>query len=269
MLVWGGGGVMDGGWTGDACLKLERTNAAFSTTRWTLLGRLREGTEAEQREAEAEIACVYWPPVYGALRRMGRGREEASELAQAFFAEVMIRRGLPDSADVGRGRMRTLVLSALRNFLIDQHRRAATERSGAGVDLGMLEREDEFLTDASGQTPDEVFDRRWAISLVERSLRRCEEHCVATGKSRNWEAFAARVVLPATGGCQPASLDDLAARLGFENRADAAAAVQTVKRRVTIILRELLAEETLTEEHAEEDFRYVVGLLGSGVGRPS
>src|ERR1041384_7929473 len=73
---------------------LERTNAAFGTTRWTLLERLCDGTEQQRREAMNEVIVAYWPPVYAAVRRMGRGREEAAEVTQAFFADVMLERAL-------------------------------------------------------------------------------------------------------------------------------------------------------------------------------
>jgi hypothetical protein len=133
--------------------------------------------------------------------------------------------------------------------------------AGAG-----FEREEEFLAAVPDASADEIFDRRWALALVERALRRCEEHYRQTGKGRNWEAFAARVLVPAVGNCQPVPLAELASTLGFTKAADAAAAVQTVKRLVITILRELTAETVTDEAIQETEFECLDDLLRQAGG---
>jgi RNA polymerase sigma-70 factor (ECF subfamily) len=244
-------------------MTLDHSHAGFVTTRWTLLGRLREGDEGARRQAMEEIVLAYWPAVYAAVRRTGRGRDEAAEVTQAFFADVMIERGLLLHADTARGRLRTLILTALRNYMTDQHRRGPLGREARTIQLGDLVREEESLVAAPDESPDDAFDRRWALALVERALARCEAHYRETGKLRNWDAFVARVLDPARCGRPPVPLAALASRLGFGGAPDVAAAVQTVKRLVTTALRALVAESVEDADAGENEYRRVEELLSN------
>ncbi len=231
---------------------LERTGARFQPTRWTLVDALRDNDDDGRRRAMEELVRLYWPAVYGFLRRSGKARDAAAECTQAFFADVVLRRGLFETADAARGRLRTLVLAALKRHLIDLHRStSASERRRAwGVDVGMLDAEDDAhgRCPASGdESPDTFFVRRWAVAQLEEAMRRCERHFRSTGKARHWELFEARVVQPAVGAVEARPLAEAAAALGFRSAADGAAAVQVVRKRMLA----LLAEVTLEADESE------------------
>jgi hypothetical protein len=164
-------------------------------------------------------------------------------------------------ADQARGRLRTLILTALKNFTVDQHRRAGARADPGVVTLSDLDAEETIFAPPPNADPDAAFDRRWALAQLHEALARGEAHFRASNKARSWEAFAARIVAPAIGTCPPVPLARVAQELGFANSADAAAAVQTVKKRVLAILRELAAEVTENAADAEAEYERVVALL--------
>ncbi len=226
---------------------LERTGAGFQPTRWTLVDALHNGSGAARERAMDELVRLYWPAVYGFLRRSGKPREEAAECTQAFFAEVILRRRLFEHADEARGRLRTLVLTALKRHLIDRQRSAAASEvlRAWSVDVNQLDAEDNAharCPELADESPDAFFERRWAVAQLEEALRRCEQHFRGTGKSAHWELFAARVVHPAVSAVEPRPLAETAAALGFRSAADAAAAVQVVRKRMLAVLGALEQE---------------------------
>ena len=241
----------------------EVVGAGFATTRWTLVGDLRSDDESVRRAAGERLASVYWPAVYAAARRLAHTRDEAADLTQGFFAEVVLGRRLFLEADPARGRLRSLVLAALRRYATDQWRRGRARAKT--VPLGDFDREEGLGVEGGAG---EAFDRRWVLSLVEEALRRCEAH-FAAGKPGHWALFEARVVRPAVGGCPAGDLCEEARALGFSSAPAAAAAVQTVKRRLEAVLREVVAETLTNGADAEEEYRLVRALLEGPAGRPA
>lgn len=246
---------------GDFIMSLERTNAPFRTTQWTLISALSGADEKARGAAMEALAERYWPPVYAALRRMGKGREEAAEITQAFFAEVVLQRALFDRAAPERGRLRSLVLAALKRFLIDRARRRAARGGGRMVALEALEREEAMVAASGGLEMEQVFERRWALATFEEALRRCERHFISNGRAGHWSVFEARIVRPALGGVEARALREVSAEAGFRTPADAAAAVQVVKARLLALVLEVAAETVEDAAEAERESEEVLGLL--------
>lgn len=214
-----------------------RAGARFVTTRWSLVDRARTGTPGERSEAMNEIARTYWPPVYGFLRARGVSTHEAADLTQAFFADVIVRRALLQSAKGGK--LRALMMASLRNYVVDQARRELV-RGGRVTHTSInTEAGEAMLTGSVTKDAEGVFGEAWTAAEVAESLRRCEVYWRERHKPAHWEAFEARVARPAFTGVDPVPLDDLAPRLGFACAADAAAAVQVVKKRFKTILEEI------------------------------
>lgn len=226
---------------------LERTHARFEDTRWSLIDGLRRDDAAVRERAATELARQYWPAIYGYLRRSGRGREESTEITQAFFAEVILARGLFERADASKGHLRSLVVSSLKRYVIDQARAGESQVSRR---VWSLQDGDAEAEDAShpaskanqGESPESFFDRRWAIAQLEEALCRCETHFRDTGKPRHWELFAARVLRPAIHLSRPPHLAEVALVLGYPTAADGAAAVQVVRKRLLAYLDQVVAE---------------------------
>jgi RNA polymerase sigma-70 factor (ECF subfamily) len=236
-------------------MNLQQTHARFGTTSWTLVGALRDENDQQQEAARDLVITLYWPPVYASLRRMGHNRERAAELTQAFFVEVVIGRGLLDQADAARGRLRSLLLTALKRFAIDQHRRQCARPDGDGLSLENLEREEGFLAREPARDADEVFERRWAVAVLEEALVRCERSCREAGLEKHWAAFEAFIVQPSIGAVEPPSLSRLADELGFASATHVASAMKVVRKRMKLLLREVVAE-TADDDPADQQAEY-------------
>jgi len=234
---------------------MEQTGASFVTTCWTLIDRARSGDEETRRAAAEECARLYWPPVYACARRLTRTRDEALDLTQAFFADVVLARGLFDRADRATGSARSLVRAALKRFATDQWRRGQARGQGMLVSGEAIEREEGLARD---EDPGTAFDRRWALSMFEEAMRRCETHFEHAGRARHWRLFEARVVRES-----PVPLSEAATAHGFDSAPLAAAAVQTVKRRLDAILREVVAETARDQREATSEFEQVLALLAA------
>lgn len=216
-----------------------QSDAPFQRTNWTLLSALREGDEAARERANAVLCERYWAPVYAYLRREGRRPEAAAELAQAFFVEVVQTRGLWDRADQSRGRLRSLLLTALQNYCRSVRRRERS-RDIAVRELAELRRSVADAPDASAART--VFEREWGRATVGEAVRRCEAHFVRAGRSGHWRLFETCYLLPAMGHASRPEMDRAATEAGFESAAGASAALQVVRTRFRALLAEVVAE---------------------------
>jgi hypothetical protein len=212
--------------------------AGFETTPWTQILAARGGTPTEQTQLLEDLSRRYWAAAYAYLRRRGVDREQAGELTQAFFADVVLGRDLFERAVPERGSLRGLMRRSLGNYVIDAHRREVARGSDRRVPVEQVDREEALLARHEKLTADELFERRWRMAVLDGALRQCREHFERNGTARNWAVFEARVLTPSIGAADPPPLAHLADQHGFRNAADAAAAVQTVKRRLNAILAE-------------------------------
>lgn len=241
-------------------MNLQQTHARFSTTSWTLMGALRDQGD-ERDEAINLIITRYWPPVYASLRRMGHGRDRAAEITQAFFVDVVIGRRLLDQADARRGRLRSLLLTALKRYVIDCHRRADARPDGNGLSLEDLQREEGFLARESSRDVDEIFERRWAMAVLEEALVRCERSCREVGLDKHWAAFEAFIVQPSIGAVEPPALSRLADELGFPSATHVASAMKVVRKRMKLMLREVAAETADDPADQQAEYDRIIALL--------
>src|SRR5262245_33420534 len=102
---------------------MEHSDAGFPATRWSLIDALVNGADSERERAMKLLAQTYWPAIYAYLRHTGKSQHDALELSQGFFAEVVLQRKLFEKADSSCGSLRSFVLTALKRFAIDRHRR--------------------------------------------------------------------------------------------------------------------------------------------------
>lgn len=228
---------------------LENTAAVFGTTHWSLVDAL-DGVGPPAADARSELARIYWPAVYAYYRRRGIGKEAAAEMTQGFFCDVIEARGLFESADQSRGRLRGLVCAAARNYAIDRHRADRPSKGGLRLDESALTDAEASLDDDPSLSAERAFDRAWGVARLREALRRCEAHFVRSGKAAHWHAFEARHLTPAIGNAQPPQMVDLALELGFDKPGDVASAVQVVRKRLVAVLQELTAGEGEQDDSA-------------------
>ena len=176
------------------------------------------GGSAPAREALETLCRAYWPAVHAYIRRTGQPPETARDLTQAFFAQLLAG-GCLQAADRTRGRFRTYLLTLVRHFLADAHDRANAQKRGGGdmlLSLDELAAEGERPFEPSGgRTPEEEFDRRWALAAVDNALRQLRTEAERAGQGELFTALQSHLAGEASHG----SLVTVARRFGLEDGA--------------------------------------------------
>ena len=228
----------------------------FATTRWSLIAAARPGA-TDAREALAALCQAYWGPLYAYIRRQGHPHERAQDLTQDFFADLLAR---DDLADVGpeRGRFRTFLLVACRNFLSNQHDREQALKRGGGrrvLSLDFADAERRYATEpAHEQTAERLFERRWALALLEQVLSRLRLEYVNADKGDLFDRLKESIV-----GGAAESHAQAAAALGMRE-----GAVRVAAHRLRGRYRELLREEiarTVDDGDVEDEVRALFAAL--------
>jgi len=148
--------------------------AAFTTTHWSVVLEAQGESPAAQ-EALEKLCRTYWQPIYGFVRRQGVGSEEAKDLTQEFFALLLERRNL-NAVRQEKGRLRSYLLASLKYFLANEHNRATAIKRGAGQRLipleDLCERERVGFEPSDTLAADQIYERRWALSVLDQVLAR-------------------------------------------------------------------------------------------------
>jgi len=225
----------------------------FKTTRWSMVNAAGHSSNPKAAKALAELCQIYWPPLYGYLRGRGLDREAAQDLTQGFFARVLERHDLR-AADPGRGRFRAFLLTALKRYVINEHERATTARRGGGampLSLDFEDAERSFSVEhRDDETPERVFDRKWASIALDRALGRLHDESHQTGRSD-----VADTLIPylTDTGNLPA-YREVAAALGLSEGA-VKVAVHRLRQRFGEILRLEIGETVVSPAEVEEEMR--------------
>jgi RNA polymerase sigma-70 factor (ECF subfamily) len=217
-------------------------------------------TSTESRRALESLCAAYWPPVYAHLRRSGRNGEDASDLTQEFFARLLAGDTL-NHADAARGRFRSYLLGALKHFLADQHDRTSAQKRGGGREIFSLDAitgEDSYAWEpADNRTPDQLFERRWALALMARVLKRLEEECSLAGKA----ALFARLKGFLTEGTTTTTYPEVAAAALDMTEANVRMTVTRLRRRYGELVRAEVARTVSSPEEVEDEMRHLLQVL--------
>ena len=163
-----------------------RRSGRFATTRWSLVLAAGHQSHAQSSEALASLCETYWYPVYAFVRRQGYSADDSADLTQEFFARVLEKNYFRD-ADPARGRFRAFLCAAVRHFLSNERDRARTLKRGGPlppISLDAEHAEGRYLLEPRDDlTPEKLFDRRWALLLLERAINRLRDEHAAAGKT--------------------------------------------------------------------------------------
>jgi DNA-directed RNA polymerase specialized sigma24 family protein len=160
----------------------------FPTTQWNLVLLAGESLAQQSREALETLCRTYWYPLYAFVRRQGYSPDEAQDLTQGFFARLLEKRYLRDYQRE-RGRFRTFLLASLQHFLANERDWARAQKRGGGVatlplDAVVQDGENRYsLEPRSSLTPEKIFERQWALTLLDRVLLRLQGESVQAGNS--------------------------------------------------------------------------------------
>jgi RNA polymerase sigma-70 factor (ECF subfamily) len=211
----------------------------------------------EAGRALALLCENYWFPLYAFVRRAGRSAEDAQDLTQEFFARLMAQ-GAIAKADRQKGKFRTFLLAALKHFLADERDRACSLKRGGGrtvISLDSLDAETRYrLEPASDLTPEKMFEKQWALSLLERVLTRLDAE-MAAGKPALFAALKETLT-----GIRPTTYAAIGVELGMTEGAVKVAA-HRMRRRCRALLREEIAQTVPDAGEIGDEIRYLLSCL--------
>jgi len=231
---------------------------AFTTTHWSVVLEAQGESPAAQ-EALEKLCCTYWRPIFAFLRRQGIGPTEAEDITQGFFAELLERRSL-EAVRKEKGRLRSFLLGGLKYFLANEQRRAMAIKRGKGQRLIPLE---ELRADArieiepaDPKTAEMIYERRWALTVLERVLSRLKDEYVAADNAALFDSL--KELLPD----EPGSLSqaEIAVRLGMTENA-LRQAFYRFRQRYQVLLRDEIANTVATPGDIEDELRHLITVL--------
>jgi RNA polymerase sigma factor (sigma-70 family) len=218
------------------------------------------GDEKLRDAAWGHFCSAYWYPVYAFIRRRGESPEEASDLTQAFFARLIEQDWL---AQVERREVRfsTLLITILKNFLIKQHRREVAQKRGGGenpVPLDLAQAESWFGAEPStAETPETLFEKRWAHAVMEAALNRLREECLATGKTKMFELLSPFLSREPSSGDYEAAAE----KMGIATRS-VAVAVHRLRADYRAMVREEVSAGLRDGKRVNEEMQSLATALG-------
>ena len=235
---------------GDDYTRIGGSGRRFPSTHWTVIQDVCPGDDAHSQRIIGGLLGDYWKPVYCYLRRRGYSNEESKDLTQGFFQEVVLSRDLIQRAEPARGRFRTLLLSALNNYLANVHRGATAQKRIPRHKLVPLEQADAgALPDVVRTiTSDESFHYAWISELLDRMLEEGEADCCRHDMAVHWNLFEDRVLRPMLEGKTPPPLVQLCARYGIEEATKASNMIFAVKRRLQGALKRYIRQSVASDD---------------------
>jgi len=237
----------------------------FLTTHWTLIEQIKSGQDKD-RALIGLLLDRYWKPVYCYLRRKGYDNEQAKDLTQGFFHEVVLNRELVHKADPSRGRFRSLLLVALNRYVVNV-RQSQTARSCIPPDkLVSLDiiTPPELPQTVTESTPEDFYNYTWVSALLDQVLSEVEAGCQKDGLATHWEVFYARVVQPSLTGSAAPSLEELSLKYNIKDEKTASNMVITVKRRFRSTLEQHIRVTVVTDDLLEEELAEIMQFLPEG-----
>ena len=237
----------------------------FSTTRWSVV-LAAQGHDTVPAQAALGALCeTYWYPLYAYVRRRGHSPHDAQDLTQAFFEKLLEKNYL---ADVVRekGKFRAFLIASLKHFLANEWDRARAAKRGGGktpISLDDTDTEARYrLEPVDTMTADRIFERRWAMTLLDEVLKRLRDELEQEGKLEVYEEM--RECL--TAGKSSVPYAELGERLGMTEGA-ARAAAHRLRGRYRELLREEIAQTVAGPAEVDDEIRHLFAALGSGSGR--
>lgn len=229
----------------------------FPTTQWSLIVRAGGEDPLEREKALTEICTNYWPPVYAFIRSQGNSPHDAEDLTQAFFEELIDRNDFA-KASASRGRLRNYLLTAAKNQLNSVHRKGKRQKRGGGAPVLSIDARDaegrclipEPIDDFS---PEKVFDRQWAITVLEQVVNAIAARYEAKGQARLFEALRPFI----SSAENPTPQSQLARELGMTDQA-LRVAIHRLRRRYGESLRETVRATIGREDSVEDEIRHLL-----------
>jgi RNA polymerase sigma-70 factor (ECF subfamily) len=231
----------------------------FRTTHWSLVLAAGGSSSPQAVKALDELCRTYWNPLYFYIRRRGNAEHDAKDLTQGFFAELLRRESL-GQVTPGPAKFRSFLLASLNNFLADEHARATALKRGGGqsvISFDAQEAEQSYqLEPVDGATPESLFDRQWAVAVLNSALMRLEQEFVQSGRAALFQSLRGHIVETAPSQ----SYAEIAVELGTTEEAVKKSA-QRLRRRFQEVIREEIGATGASPAEIEEELRYLGSVI--------
>ena len=236
--------------------------AVFRTTQWTQVLSAR-GDSPEAQAALSELCAAYYAPVFAFIRRAAPGEDAARDLTQEFFARLLARHGL-DTVDRGRGRFRSFLLGAVKHFLADMRDHARRRKRHSGKTPLPLDAATDTspgleLPDPRAPGPDREFDRKWALTLLERALAALAQEHADAGQARQFDALKPWL----TGDTENLAQADAARELGL-NEGAVKVAIHRLRRRFRDLVKGEISRTLPDPAQLRDELACLMAALGGG-----
>jgi RNA polymerase sigma-70 factor (ECF subfamily) len=233
--------------------------ATFVTTQWTQVLEAR-GDSPAARAALSDLCAAYYAPVFAFIRRSEPDEESARDLTQEFFARLLARQGIA-SVDPQRGRFRSFLLGAVKHFLADMRDHTHRLKRGAGKPLESIEPGTDTspglqLADPNAPSPDREFDRKWALTLLDRALAALAQEHETAGKAGHFEALKPWL----SGDTENISQAEAAVRLGL-NEGAVKVAIHRLRRRFREVIKAEIGQTVSDRAQVDLELHYLLEVL--------
>jgi RNA polymerase sigma factor (sigma-70 family) len=232
----------------------------FATTHWTVVLAAGRRHTPQSDHALEELCRSYWFPLYAYVRRRGHAKEEAEDLVQAFFARFLAKNYL-EGLSAERGRFRAFLLASLKHFLANEWDKSQRQKRGGGathLSLDWQTADSKFQVAATSEpSPDQAFDREWALALLSKVIERLQAECAADGKAKLFEQLK---VFLAEGKGETAQTE-VAKALGMGEGA-VRVAVHRLRKRYRQLLRDEIANTLSEPSMVDEEIGALFGAFG-------
>jgi len=229
----------------------------FPTTRWTLVVAAGDRQRKETRSALVSLCENYWYPLYAYLRRRGYPADQAQDLTQDFFVRVLEGRYL-DRADPEKGRFRSFILTSLKFFVADEADRQRAQKRGGGsvLPLEFSSGEERYQREpAHAETPERIFERRWALSVLDRVVEKLRDEFVHHGRPDHFDRLKVFLL-----GRTDAPYAALAREMSTSEGA-LKVAIHRLRKRYRELFRQEIADTVADPADVESELRFLAAAL--------
>ena len=231
----------------------------FLTTHWSLVEEASSAGEQKRRALIGVLLNRYWKPVYCYLRRKGHDNEQAKDLTQGFFHEVVLGRKLIQRADPCKGRFRSFLLSALNRYLIDVREAERAQKRISKESTVALEIADppEVPAGVARLAAEETFNYAWVSALLEEVVADVQATCRQRNLTVHWHVFRERLLRPTLKGRAPPSMKEICGRYDIADPVKASNMLTTVKRLFENVLREHVRRSVVSDADVADELEQI------------
>ncbi len=231
----------------------------FTITRWSVVLRASRPGTPEAAEALEVLCRTYWYPVYAYVRSRGHRPEDAQDLVQEFFARLLQKNWLAD-IEPGAGKFRYFLLTAVKRFLLNDYDRRTAQKRGGGravVSIDEAQAEGRYSQEpVTNETPERIFERRWALAVLDQALVDLRSELINSGKTREFALLGQFLSREA----EPGEYAQIADQLGQSGSA-VAVAVHRLRQRYREVLRDCVANTMAEPFQVDEEMRQLIAAL--------